>query len=55
VRRSPETKDMNIEMEESTALGAITKQCLVKTQQTEKTKFDIKKCVSYSRACHYSE
>jgi hypothetical protein len=28
---------MNMEAEESTALGAVTKQQVVKTQQTEKT------------------
>jgi hypothetical protein len=30
-------KDMNTEAEESIALGAITKLCMVTTQQTEKT------------------
>jgi hypothetical protein len=38
--RSCETvagKDMNKDAEESTALGAVTKQQLVKMQQTEKT------------------
>jgi hypothetical protein len=34
---SPASKDVNTEAEESTVLGAVTKQRLVKTQQTEKT------------------
>jgi hypothetical protein len=37
MRQQAASKDMNREAEESTVLGAITKQQMVKTQQTEKT------------------
>jgi hypothetical protein len=37
MRQSPADKDVNTEAEELTALGAVTKQRLMKTQQTEKT------------------
>jgi hypothetical protein len=37
VRQSPAGKEVNTEAEESTALGALNKQRLLKTQQTEKT------------------
>jgi hypothetical protein len=38
MRQSPPgSKDMNMEVEESTALEAVIRQQLVKTQQTEKT------------------
>jgi hypothetical protein len=37
VRQSPASKDVNTQAEESTALEAITRRQLVKTQQTEKT------------------
>jgi hypothetical protein len=37
MRQSVACKDMNMEVEELTVLGAITKQQLVHTQQTEKT------------------
>jgi hypothetical protein len=37
VRHSLASKDMNLEAEEYMELGAITKQLLVKTQQTGKT------------------
>jgi hypothetical protein len=36
-RQSPASKDVNSEADESTSLGAITRQRLVKTQQAEKT------------------
>jgi hypothetical protein len=36
VRQSPASKEVNPEAEESTALGAVIRQRLVKTQQTEK-------------------
>jgi hypothetical protein len=36
-RRLPGSKDVNMVAEESTALGTVTKQQPVKTQQTEKT------------------
>jgi hypothetical protein len=36
-RKSPASKGMNTEAEEATALKAVTRQRLVKTQQTEKT------------------
>jgi hypothetical protein len=36
VRESPDSKEVNPEVEKSTALGAVTKQRLVKAQQTEK-------------------
>jgi hypothetical protein len=35
--QSPAGKDVNTEAEECTEMGAVTKQRLVKTQQTEKT------------------
>jgi hypothetical protein len=37
VRESPASKDANPEVEEFTALTAVTKQRLVKIQETEKT------------------
>jgi hypothetical protein len=37
IRMSPACKDMNMELDGSTALEAITRQRLVKTQQTEET------------------
>jgi hypothetical protein len=37
MRQSVAGKDVNTEAEESTALGAVDKLRLVKTQQTEKT------------------
>jgi hypothetical protein len=37
MRQSIAGKDVNMEAEESTALEAVIKQRLVKTQQTEKT------------------
>jgi hypothetical protein len=36
MRHSPASKDINLEAEEYTELGAFTKQLLVKTQQTGK-------------------
>jgi hypothetical protein len=36
VRHSPASKDVNTEAEEATALEAVTRLQLVKTQQTEK-------------------
>jgi hypothetical protein len=36
MRQSVAIKDTNMEAEESTALGAVTKQRLMKTKQTEK-------------------
>jgi hypothetical protein len=35
VRKSPASKELNLEAEESTALGAVTKQRLVKTADRE--------------------
>jgi hypothetical protein len=37
VRQSPASKDVNMGAEEATALEAVTRRQLVKTQQTEKT------------------
>jgi hypothetical protein len=37
VRYSPATKDVSTEAEEATALEAVTRQQLVKIQQTEKS------------------
>jgi hypothetical protein len=37
MRQPPAGKDVNKEAEESTVLGAVTKQRLVKPQQTEKS------------------
>jgi hypothetical protein len=37
MRQSVANKDVNTQAEESTTLGAVMKQQLVKTQQTEKT------------------
>jgi hypothetical protein len=37
VRESPASKDINTEVEGSTALEAVIRQGLVKTKQTEKT------------------
>jgi hypothetical protein len=37
VRESPANKDMNTEVEGSMMLEAVTRQRLVKTQQTERT------------------
>jgi hypothetical protein len=37
VRQLPASKDVNMEAEEVTALEAVTRQKLVKIQQTEKT------------------
>jgi hypothetical protein len=39
VRQSPVCKDVNYDVEEATALEAVTRQRLVKTQQTEKTQY----------------
>jgi hypothetical protein len=36
MRKSPASKDVNTEAEEATALEAVTRQRLVKAQQTEK-------------------
>jgi hypothetical protein len=37
VRQSPASKGVNVEVEEATALKAITRRQMVKTQHTEKT------------------
>jgi hypothetical protein len=37
VRQSPDSKDVNTEAEEATALEAVTRRQTAKTQQTEKT------------------
>jgi hypothetical protein len=37
VRQLPANKDVNTEAEDATALGAVTRRQLVKTQQTEKS------------------
>jgi hypothetical protein len=37
MRQSPTNEDANMEAEEATALEGVTRQRLVKTQQTEKT------------------
>jgi hypothetical protein len=37
MRQSPSIKDVNTEAEEATALEAVIRERLVKTQQTEKT------------------
>jgi hypothetical protein len=39
VRQAPASKDVNTEAEEATELKAVTRQRLVKTQQTEKTSY----------------
>jgi hypothetical protein len=39
VRQSPDTKDVNTEAEEVTALEAVTRQQSVKTQEIEKTSY----------------